>query len=124
VVGALVSRFGALEIDVEDTVKAILATPSTAIELSLDYLSRTYRRGLDVLGSEGNLHLDWSSQTIEVRTPDHTRVDDVAADIAESYVLEDQCFLDWLGGAGHPPVLAEEGAASVRLADQIRRWAR
>ena len=61
VVGAVVDRLGPLEIDVEDTVKAVLRHPSGVVaEVSLDYLSRRYRRGIEVVGDRATVRLDWA----------------------------------------------------------------
>jgi len=123
VAGAIVGRFGDLEIDVEDTVKAALRCGGTAVELSLDYLSRSYRRGLDVVGTDGNLRLDWATGTIELETPAGSTSMPALAEVGESYVREGLCFLAWLSGGARPPVLGAEGARSVRLAEEIRRAA-
>jgi predicted dehydrogenase len=125
VVGAMVERVGNLEIDVEDTVKAILRHHTgTPVEVSLDYLSRRYRRGLDVVGSDGNLRLDWDTQTIYLETTTGVETFPAVGDVADSYVREAHCFMQWLRGEALPPVMGEEGAQSVRLADAIRRAAR
>jgi len=125
VVGSMVARVGDLDIDVEDTVKAILRHDTgVPVEVSLDYLSRRYRRGLDLMGTDGNLQLDWATQTISLETPGGVETFEAAADVAESYVGEARCFIQWLRGEARPPVLGEEGAQSVRLADAIRQASR
>jgi predicted dehydrogenase len=122
VVGSIVARVGDLDIDVEDTVKAILRHDTgVPVEVSLDYLSRRYRRGLDLIGTDGSLQLDWATQTITLETPSGVETFEAAGDVADSYVAEARCFIKWLRGEGRPPVLGEEGAQSVRLADAIRQ---
>ena len=54
VVEATVDRVGTLEIDVEDTVRALMRRADGAIaEVELDYLSPRYRRGIEVVGDQG-----------------------------------------------------------------------
>lgn len=119
--GAVVARTGPLDIDVEDTVKALLVAPEgVVIDVSLDYLSRTYRRGIELIGDDATLRLDWHRQTIEIERGND--IDLIAADVpvAQSYERQAERFLDWIRGVGTPEVDAREGAASVRLADDIR----
>jgi predicted dehydrogenase len=111
--GALVARLGGLEIDVEDTVRALLTTPDgVPVELALDYLSRTYRRGIEVIGSEATLRLDWARATLETEAAD--------TPVAESYVREAEAFLRFVRDGTPPPVDGAAGLASLRLADAIR----
>jgi predicted dehydrogenase len=125
VVASMVERVSELDIDVEDTVKALLRSAGgIPVELSLDYLSRRYRRGLEVTGAEGNLVLDWSNHSIHLETCHGTTTTSADADVAESYRREAAAFVAWLRGEACPPVLGGEAAASVHLAAAIRRAAR
>ena len=124
VLWAYLGRVGHLEIDVEDTVKAFLRHAGrTPIELSLDYLSRRYRRGVEVIGSEGTARLDWARGVLEVE--DRSGIETVPADtpIAESYEREAARFLDWIQGRARPPVDGIAGLRSLLLADRIREMA-
>ena len=86
VVGAVVDRLGPLEIDVEDTVKAVLRHSSgVAAEVSLDYLSRRYRRGIEVVGDAATVRLDWARSVLEIEDGDGIEVQ--AADGAGGRVL-------------------------------------
>jgi predicted dehydrogenase len=121
VVGAVVDRLGDLEIDVEDTVKAILRHPSGAVvDIEVDYLSRRYRRGIEVIGERGTLRLDWARDQLEVEVDGGSEI--MAADVPvdRSYELEAKAFLAFVREGADPPVDAATGAASVRLAAQIR----
>jgi predicted dehydrogenase len=122
VLGSLVARLGPLEIDVEDTVKALLRTAagSTAVELSLDYLSRTYRRGIEVIGTSGTARLDWSRQVLEVDGPSGTTTQPATKAVDLSYERQTAAFVSWISGGPPLPVSGELGAASVRLAARIR----
>jgi predicted dehydrogenase len=121
VVGAVVARLGPLDIDVEDTAKALLrhADGRTA-EVSLDYLSRAYRRGIEVVGTQATVRLDWSRQVIEVEDGAGVRAEPATTPLAESYEAQARWFLDVVAGGIDPPVDFERGAASLRLADRIR----
>lgn len=125
VAGAVVDRLGPLEIDVEDTVVALLRHPSgVAATVSLDYLSRRYRRGIEVVGERATVRLDWARAVIEVEDAAGVTVEPATAPVAASYALQAARFLACVAGAAEPPVDAETGAASVRLAEQIRAAAR
>ena len=123
--GAVVDRIGPLEIDVEDTVSAVLRHRTGAVvNLSLDYLSRRYRRGVEVTGTEATARLDWARRVIEVE--DGGGVESTPADVpvAESYRRQAEHFLRFVTGEAKAPVDAAEGARSVRLAEAIRAAAR
>lgn len=125
VVCSTVARVGDLDIDVEDTVKALLRRPRDGcpVEVSLDYLSRRYRRGIEVVGSEATVRLDWARQVIEIERASGVQVRSAATDVATSYVREAAAFLDFIREGSPPPVNGESGAASVRLAVAIREAA-
>jgi predicted dehydrogenase len=125
VAGAVVDRLGPLEIDVEDTVVALLRHPSgVAATVSLDYLSRRYRRGIEVIGDQGTVRLDWARAVIEVEDASGVTVSPATEPVAASYALQATRFLACVTGEAEPPVDAETGAASIRLAEQIRAAAR
>ena len=119
--GAVVDRVGPLEIDVEDTVSAVLRHRTGAVvNLSLDYLSRRYRRGVEVIGADATARLDWARGVIEIE--DAKGVESLPADtpVAESYRRQAEHYLRFVAGNGAPPVDAAEGVRSVRLAEAIR----
>ena len=124
VVGAQIARLGELEIDVEDTVKALLRHDTGVLaEVSLDYLSRRYRRGLEIIGTDATLRLDWAREVIEVEVDGQVEVEPAIDSVTCSYEKQAECFLAWIRGDALPPVDAVEGLASLRLADQIRQAA-
>jgi predicted dehydrogenase len=121
VLAAIVDRVGELDIDVEDTVKVLLRHAGRVpIELSLDYLSRRYRRGVEVIGSEGTARLDWARAVLEVEDGNGVRTEPADTPIARSYEHEASVFVDWIQGRALPPVDGPTGLRSVRLADLIR----
>ena len=122
VVGSVVARLGSLDIDVEDTAKALLRTSdgAIAIEVSLDYLARRYRRGIEATGENATVRLDWARQALELEDATHCerRVADTSVEL--SYEQQDRAFLAWVAGGSALPVDGATGAASVSLAAQIR----
>ncbi len=125
VVGAVVDRLGPLETDVEDTVKALLRHDDGLVaELSLDYLSRAYRRGIEVIGDRATVRLDWARAVVEVEDGAGVRAEPADIPVAQSYRRQAECFVGFVQGAGEPPVDLELGLASLRLADRIRDAAR
>ena len=121
VIAAFVDRLGPLEIDVEDTVKALLRrADGVAVELSLDYLSRRYRRGIEAVGDRATVRLDWARQVLEVEDGSAVEVEPADVPIMRSYEAQAERFLAFVQGDAEPPVDAATGAASVRLAERIR----
>jgi predicted dehydrogenase len=121
VTGAVVDRLGPLDVDVEDTVKALLRHDGGMVaDLSLDYLSRRYRRGIEVVGDRATLRLDWARKVIEVEDATGVRVENATTTVDMSYRLQARCFLSFVRGQQDAPVDLELGAASLRLADRIR----
>jgi predicted dehydrogenase len=124
VIGAVVERLGSLDIETEDTVRALLRYGKhTVVEVALDYLSRAYRRGIEVIGDEATIRLDWSDKTLTVEDASERSVETADTPIDESYEREAECFVDWLAGDAAPPVDGNVGLASVGLADRIREAA-
>lgn len=125
VAGAILDRVGDLEIDCEDTVKALLRHRSGLVaEVSLDYLSRNYRRGLEVVGSEATILLDWEPRTLRISDARGTASEPADLRLAGAYLAEARRFLRFLSGDEPPPVGGREGLQSLLLADQIRAAAR
>jgi predicted dehydrogenase len=117
----LVAKVGDLEADVEDTVRAVLRTPDGApVEIALDHLSRAYRRGIEVVGTEATVRLDWARGVIETEDDLGVRTAPAPDPVDLSYEAEDVAFLTWLEGDGDLPVDVEVALASLRLADEIR----
>ncbi|MFQ5558721.1 MAG: Gfo/Idh/MocA family protein, partial [Acidimicrobiales bacterium] len=121
VISAVVARLGPLEIDVEDTVRAQLRTPSgVPVEIALDYLSRRYRRGIEVIGTRATIRLDWARHTLEVERAEERRELAVDWDIDRSYQREAERLLAFASGDAQPPVDATVATAGIELARAIR----
>ena len=119
--GAVVDRVGSLELDVEDTVKALLTTPDgLPVEIALDYLSRRYRRGIEVIGDQATVRLDWSRAVLEVEDADGVDAQPADVPLDRSYRAEADHFLRFAGGATAPSVDVATATASLDLADRIR----
>lgn len=124
VAGATVGRLGPLEIDVEDTVRALLTTPEGApVTVELDYLSRQYRRGVEMTGDLGTLSFDWATGDLVVRGPEETTVEHHDTPVAESYVREMAELLAFVEHGTVPRTTGAGALASLRLAEDIRRRA-
>lgn len=123
--GAALARRSSLDIDVEDVAVALLRTRGgMPAVVMLDAVSRRYRRGVEVVGEDATVRLDWSVGAIEVEDASGTSVEDVSATVEESYRREDAAFLDFVRGEAGPAVNFEDAAASVVIADAIRATAR
>lgn len=118
VVGATVARLGPLEIDVEDTVRALLTTPQgVPVSIELDYLARQYRRGVEVIGDAATLRYDWATGDLTVSDGDGTTTEHFDTPVADSYVAE---MAEFLSTAATPTNTAAGALASLRLAESIR----
>jgi predicted dehydrogenase len=125
VAGAVMAHTGTLDIDVEDAVQAVLRSGGgVPITVSLDYLSRAYRRGVELVGDDATLRFDWQRQELEVESGDGRQVERIDVPVSRSYELEAAHFLEWVAGRATPPVGAAEGLASLRLAGAIASAAR
>ena len=125
VVGALVARVGPLEIDVEDTVRALLTTPeSVPVTVDLDYLSCTYRRGIEIIGEAATVSFDWSTRALTLSGPGGVSVEQIDTEVSKSYVDEMAEFLAFLGGAPLTRNSAEVGLQSLELAEEVARVGR
>lgn len=124
VVGAVVDRVGPLDIDVEDTVRALLRTRSGApVDIALDYLSRRYRRGIEVTGTEATIRYDWATSDLTIETAQQTHREQIATPVSQSYEREAERFVQFVREGTAPPVDAAGGAASVKLAGRIQQVA-
>lgn len=123
--GAMLRKVSGLEIDVEDVVVAVGEVEGGAtLSLSLDYLSQSYRRGLEVVGSNATVRLDWATSTISVADAGGTHVEPVVTPVVASYERQADRFATWIRDGVPPPVDGDEGVASVALADAIKEVAR
>ena len=119
--GGGTARVGPLEIDVEDTAAALLRSPSGArVIVDLDCLSRRYRRGIEIIGSEKTIRLDWARGTLETEDGSGTTSEPAEVAVEQSYREQARSYLGWLAGGPRPPVGGAGGAGVVALAEGIR----
>lgn len=118
-----------LEIDTEDTAAILLKFPNRLIvELHLDYLQQTYRRGMEIIGKKGTIVWDFSEQSVQLFGPESTQ-DQVWQESADSesnseinsmYVQEMEHFVRCIEGTEKPMADASDGRAVVELAVAAR----
>lgn len=120
VAGAAVQRSGLLDADVEDVVRAVVRAGDAVAEISLDALSRRYRRGIEIIGSEATARFDWARSVLEIEREDDLVVRPVEDHVATSYEVQAERLLRWVEDGTPMPVDGATGAASVRLAAAIR----
>ena len=121
VASAWMGRVGDLEIDVEDTVRTVLETAvGIPVSIDLDYLSRTYRRGMEIIGTEGTAGFDWPLRSVSVERPGTTDIFDVTDGVDESYIRLAEAFLARIRGERND-VAADgmDGRHAVQLAESI-----
>lgn len=115
---------GALEIEAEDHVAALLATgQKTPVLLSMDYLARPPIRSLRLLGSEGHILWDYMAGSArlwlegqmqeESRRPQGWRRNDLFMAITRD-------FLDALQGGHQPRVPLSQGVEALKVALAIK----
>jgi predicted dehydrogenase len=122
---AVVDRVGPLEIDVEDTVRALLTTPDgVPVTIDLDYLSRRYRRGVEVIGDRATIAYDWSTGDLTVATAEHVEVEHFDTPVGESYEAEMAAFLQMVEHRTPSVNTASEALVSLELAESIREASR
>ena len=124
VLGSRVERAGDLELDVEDTAVALLVGPTgTLATVELDYLSPTYRRGIEVVGRDGTARYDWASGVLETTGSERSGREQVDTDVLDSYRRQAERFVELIDDGTAAPCGGPAGAEVVRLADAIRAGA-
>jgi predicted dehydrogenase len=114
-------RFGPLEIDVEDTVRAILATSSgVPVSIDLDYLSRRYRRGVEIVGTDATARFDWARAVIEVETAAEVRSHPIDTSVDPTYVSAAEHFLAMVEGGRNQSATGLDGIRSIELVEAVK----
>jgi len=120
-VTAIVRRLGDLDIDVEDTVAAIVESATGVVaEVHLDCLRRGYVRTTTCIGTTGTL--EWDLRAGATLIDANGKSEHVAgpADPNDMYVFELQDFLARVRDRVAPIVGAEEGVAALELLEAMR----
>lgn len=112
------ARTGQLQIDSEDVFEGLYSYANGSVaSVHLDYLERTPRRTMRVLGAEGSIECDMIGRRLEITSARgvSTERDDKLFDMSETYVSEVTSFFDEI--AGGPKVLPsiEDGLDVLRL---------
>ena len=121
VASAWIGKVGDLEIDVEDTVRTVLVSAAgIPIVIELDYLSRTYRRGIEITGTDATIRFDWPLRSITVERPGSTEVVDLIDGVDESYVRLAAAFLARVrGDRTDVAATGADGRHSVQLVESV-----
>ena len=122
---AEVGHVSDLDIDVEDIALALLRMRAGAlVSVDLNYLDVNYRRRCLLVGEHATASWDWQRATIEIVDKEDAREQiDATTEIDDTYVEEVRQFLRVLDQGEPPSTSADEGVASVRLVEAIRRAA-
>ena len=119
--GAVLAARSDVTVDVEDVATALLRSgDGIPASVGLDYVSRRYRRGVEIVGDEATLRLDWAAGELTVEGPDGVTVERVDVPVDESYEREASAFLAMVDGSAPPTVPAADAAVTVRLCAAIR----
>ena len=110
--------------DTEDLAEVTLRFAGGALgQVHLDYIRRTYRRTLEVIGAAGVIEWEYPSCRVTVRgpAPDAMEIVDTAAGPAEAmYVAEMEHFLHCCEGRAVPRVDGDEALRSLRLVEAAK----
>jgi predicted dehydrogenase len=113
-------RYGHLEIDVEDTVDAIMQVDAGAVRVRQSFCERPGRRGIVVRGVRGHATLDLLTARLtfepplapEISLPDYRR--------NAMFVDEAAHFLDCVGGTAEPITPLSEGVLVLKIALAVK----
>jgi len=106
-----------LDIDTEDTADLLLRFDYGVIaNVHLDYLQPTYRRGCELVGRDGLILWDYTTQTVRVHGKDYRRhevfEEPISTDPNDMYVEELRHFVTSIE-RGTPPMLDAAGGRRV-----------
>ena len=115
---------GALDLDVEDRVDAILSRRhGPTANLHMDFLQRAACRTCKVVGERGNLVWDLARNRIDMQTSSSESeclFDDPAFDRNQTYLAELSQFARVAAGESEPLVDIEAALYTLRLADALK----
>ncbi len=126
-VSARLARIGDLNIDVEDSADLLLDYANGAQgSVHLDFLQRTPRRTISVIGSEATLEWDYFADRLLRRNLSAKDVlfQGEAADRNRMYLDELRHFLACVAGEESPRVSGEDGWSVLRIVHAARESAR
>jgi predicted dehydrogenase len=126
-VGGWMEHVSDLELDVEDVALLTLRHASGALTtIDLDFLDRSYRRGIRIVGSDGSVDWSWAREDVRVLAAGSERVIAAPSDVAPSYGEQMRAFLASVRARRLAPPLCDlaAGLRAVRVADAARASAR
>jgi predicted dehydrogenase len=113
--------------DTEDLAEVTIRFESGVLaQVHLDYLQRTYRRNLQVIGDTGTIVWDYPTHAVSVLAPDGASDTEQAMDEEpnEMYLEELRHFVHRLEGAESHAVDGREALRSLRLVEAAKTSAR
>lgn len=118
---AIVETLSDLEIDVEDFAAITLRHASGVItQLQMDYLSRVYRRTLEITGNEATLTLDHNTGEIRIYGPEDGQYavfpQKMSVTVNDMYMAEMQHFVACVEGRETPLMDLSVGRDVLRVA--------
>jgi len=120
-VTARLDRLSQLKLDVEDTVLATVELASGALAtVDLNFFEPSYRRACRIVGEGAVAHWDWRTRTVEI-TGEDAHLVDVSCDLSECYRAVVVDFTEAIEQGRPTRASANEGVATLILADAIRR---
>lgn len=123
-VSAVMSRSGLIDVDVEDSVDALLSYPQGArARIHLDFLERGKSRRCRIVGSEGTIETDLVAGTVSLLTSEANTPTVETPAASSPYLSEMFDFLKAAAEGRASAVPFEEGLATLQLVDAIRRSA-
>lgn len=120
----ITSQSGKLQIDVEDSVDAILRRQDGLVALiHMDFLQRAYSRSCKVIGEHGTLHWDLARNSVSILKKDGEELlyGDDSYDRNEMYISELKHFSGVAKEGSRPSVTIEDGIYILHLIDALNR---
>jgi predicted dehydrogenase len=118
-VSSVLRKVSSLEIDVEDTADILMEHASGLISsVHLDYLQRATARTCKVVGSEGTLIWDYSTDCVQVYTS-HSNIwqrYEYQTDRNDMYIQELEHFIDCVQQIKKPLISLEDGIKVLQIA--------
>lgn len=121
---SLAGKVSDLEIETEDISEIIFRTSSgTIVSVHQDYLSRDYRRTIEILAAEGSLFCDLKTATIKITGPSGKIILDEAITFERNdmYLSLIRYYTDCIETGKRPSPDLEESFASLRIALEAKK---
>jgi len=116
------ARTGALDGDVEDIFEGVYAFPGNSVcSVHLDYLQKTPRRSIRIIGSDGEINCDIINKRLAIKS--FTRGERIISnpamfDVGKTYIDEIRHFLEVVEKGVAPAVGLYDGIMALRLVSE------